>query len=127
MAWLVYDGSSRDHSDTPAVAVIGKDGKPVKRRYAKPPKREFHKIEVRDLWGVRFHEGEAVFVDESQHPGLAAKAKALGCFEIFAEEPHKVELVEKDETPSEAPAEAGHVAEHHAPKRRGRPRKEAVE
>lgn len=79
MATLTYDGSARDHDVTPAVAKIGSDGKPEKRKYVKPAVYVFKPIDTYDLWGVKFPKGVPVEVGDHE---LVTKAKALGCFEI---------------------------------------------
>jgi hypothetical protein len=88
-AVVTYDGTAVDHSFEPAVSKIGKDGKPMKRRYLKDPVPMPTKINPYRLWDLVFPEGEPVeLVSDAQIAGqltvrdLVKKCKALGCFEV---------------------------------------------
>jgi hypothetical protein len=76
---LVYKGGARDHETKPQVYAKGDDGRPDKRRVLKPAETKFFEIATYNIWGTEFPRGKEIRVSDAK---LAAKARALGCFDV---------------------------------------------
>jgi hypothetical protein len=83
MAIIMYDGSAKDHEVVVEVLKKGKDGKPQKRRIVKPSRNIYKEVEVFNLWGQLFPQGEKFCVTD---PDVLQKAAGMGCFEVWARE-----------------------------------------
>lgn len=70
---VTYAGGGFDHAVTPGVHKIGKDHKPIKRRYLKPAVTKFHEIDTYKLWGFEFPKGESVEIGDNH--GLFIKGQ----------------------------------------------------
>jgi hypothetical protein len=115
---VIYDGSAFDTHVEPGVHKIGEDGKPIKRKYLKPPVLSRKPLDVKELWGLEFPKGEEVEVPpELVARGFLRKVKAMKCFKILPDQPEQ--LV--------APAPAEPDSEDASTRRRGRPRRTDAE